>query len=103
MERSDDRLSTRDIASPGTTEDARFERDDAVNEPATTAAPTRDTMADPTLGTGGSTGAEPEATAKAGPIAGDEPATPREPLTTTEPADRSAPVAAKPATTTTPA
>jgi hypothetical protein len=107
MERSDDRLSTRDIASPGTTEDARFERDDAVDEPATTAAPTRDTMADPTLGTGGSTrgsaGAEPDATATAGPIAADEPATTREPLTTTEPTDRSAPAAATPAKTTTPA
>jgi len=37
MERSDDRLSTRDIASPTSTEDARFERD-AGADPATTDA-----------------------------------------------------------------
>jgi hypothetical protein len=32
MERSDDRLSTRDIASPSSTDDARFERDSAATD-----------------------------------------------------------------------
>src|ERR1700754_671938 len=59
MERSDERLSTRDIASPSTTEDdTRFDRDDAIAE-RPTAEPTRDTMADPTVGTGDTATAEP--------------------------------------------
>ena len=41
MERSDERLSTRDIASPTSADDARFERD----EPAADHAVTDDTMA----------------------------------------------------------
>ena len=41
MERSDERLSTRDIASPTSADDARFERD----EPAADHAVTGDTMA----------------------------------------------------------
>ena len=59
MERSDERLSTRDIAAPSTTEDdTRFDRDDAIAE-RPTAEPTRDTMADPTVGTGDTATAEP--------------------------------------------
>jgi len=109
MERSDDRLSTRDIASPATTDDPRFDRDEAVDDPAATAESTRDTTADPALDTGGSTRAESGATATAEPVATDEPiaaderATAGEPPTNAEPGDRSAPVAAEPATTTTPA
>jgi hypothetical protein len=58
MERSDERLSTRDIASPSTTDDPRFDREDPAAE---TTAPqaTRDTMADPVIGTDNATTAEP--------------------------------------------
>jgi hypothetical protein len=92
VERSEDRLSTRDIASPATgdepRDDPRFDRDEAP--PAETAAPepTRDTMADPTLGSGGTTAGEPATTAE-----------PAEPTAAAEP--QAAPAAAEPAAATT--
>ena len=46
MERSDERLSTRDIASPTSADDARFERDEPTADHAVT-GDTMATMADP--------------------------------------------------------
>jgi len=81
MERSDERLSTRDIASPATTDDPRFDRDDTAAD-TQAAEPARDTMADPTIGSGGAN-ADPAATAE--PIAADEPVAADEPIRTDEP------------------